>query len=247
MATNPWAAHPLVRNLENVAPLTDASKKALAELAMQVVHVEADREVLREGDRATQCCVVLEGFMINYKVTKKGERQILAYHLPGDIPDLQSLHLAVLDSSLGTVTPCKLGFVPHKDLWEICAREPDVGRACWRWTLIMASIYREWVTNVGQREAPARIGHLLCEIVVRMETMGLAEGRNCPLPLTQTELADATGMSTVHVNRTLQELRNAGIISWKDKTLSILDWGRLKRIGEFDPGYLHLREREEVA
>lgn len=247
MATNPTCAHPLVRNLENVAPLTDASKNALAGLAMHVVQFEADREVLREGDRASQCCVILEGFMINYKMTAKGQRQILAYHLPGDIPDLQSLHLSRLDSSLGTVTRCKLGFVQHKDLWEVCAREPDISRACWRWTLIMAAIYREWVTNVGQREAAGRIGHLLCEIVVRMEALGLAEGRNCALPLTQNELADATGMSAVHVNRTLQELRGSGLISWKGKNLCILDWEGLKKVGEFDAGYLHIRECETAA
>src|SRR5687768_7609066 len=126
--------HPLVRHLANIAQLSDDGKQALANLPMQVASLKADEEIVREGDRPTRSFVILEGFVINFKVTGEGNRQILAYHLPGDIPDLQSLHLTHLDSSWASVTPCKVGFIPHEALHKICDQHSDVARAFWRWT-----------------------------------------------------------------------------------------------------------------
>jgi CRP-like cAMP-binding protein len=243
MTAWPSSEHPLVRYLQSITSLSDAAQEALAHIPMQVVNLKTDQDIVRESDHPTRSCLILEGFAISFKVTGEGKRQIIAYHLPGDIPDLQSLHLTVLDTSVGTITPCKVGFITHETLYDLCAQHSEVASALWRWTLISAATSREWVTNNGRREAIARIAHLLCEMLVRMKAIGLAEDHSCEMAMTQSELADATGVSTVHVNRTLQELRGLGLISLRGSALRALDWEGLKRAGDFDPTYLHLRDR----
>ena len=146
-----------------------------------------------------------------------------------------------MDTSIATMTPCKLGFVPHEALRDLCARFPRIAGALWRETLIDASIFREWVTNVGQRPAFSRIAHVMCELVVRFQAVGLAEGYSIPFPITQTEVGDATGLSNVHVNRSIQALRGQGLISLEDSTLTVPDWRRLTQAADFNPMYLHSR------
>jgi CRP-like cAMP-binding protein len=233
-------ALPLIAKLESIFPLTDEEKGALLNLPMQVQDIRADQDIVREGDRPSRSCLLIEGLACTYKITGEGRRQIMAFHLAGDIPDLQSLHLDVLDNSLGSITPCRVAFIQHEALHDLCARHPRIVAALWRETLIDASIFREWVLNVGRREAPSRMAHLFCEMVLRMRAVGLAQEHVCDLPLTQTELGDALGLSTVHVNRTLQELRGAGLVSWTGTTLTVLDWQALQQVGDFDATYLHL-------
>jgi CRP-like cAMP-binding protein len=214
---------------------------------MQVMDLRADQDIVREGDRPTRSCALLEGFACTYKITEEGRRQITAFHISGDIPDLQSLHLKVLDTSLGTITPCKVGFIQHESLRDLCERHPRIASALWPQTLIDAAIFREWTTNVGRREAYSRRAHILCEMVVRMRAVGLAQDYTCDLPITQSEFADAAGLSTVHVNRTLQELRGEELIILKGTTLQVLDWDGLTRAGDFDPTYLHLEWTQAAA
>ncbi|WP_246498534.1 Crp/Fnr family transcriptional regulator [Microvirga soli] len=239
-------AHPpngmMIRKLESIFPLSDEERDALASLPMQVVTFRPDQDIVRIGDRPTQSCMVLQGFTCVYKLTAEGKRQIVAFHVPGDMPDLQSLHLKVLDNSVATVSPCTLGFIPHEALQGICNRHSRITAALWRETLVDASIFREWMTGIGRREAYNRMAHLLCEFLVRLTAVGLAEDGTFDLPITQTELADAIGASTVHVNRVLQELRADGLIRSKGTQVSILDWEGLKATGDFDPLYLHLRQ-----
>jgi CRP-like cAMP-binding protein len=130
---------------------------------------------------------------------------------------------------------------------DLCKAQPRLAAAFWRETLIDASIFREWVTNVGRRNAYARLAHVLCELLVRLRAVGLAEDDACELPMTQGEIGDATGISTVHVNRTLQELRGDGLITLKGEKLTVLDWDRLKKAADFDPTYLHFKRPDEVA
>ncbi len=182
--------------------------------------------------------------MSTYKVTEGGKRQINAFQIAGDIPDLLSLHLRTLDVSLCTLTPCRVAFIQHEPLRELCRAYPRIADAFWRQTLIEGSVIREWMLNVGRREAYDRLSHLLCELVTRMRAVGLVRDHACELPITQGEFADATGLSTVHVNRTIQELRAAGLIRLKGKVLTVLDWEGLKRAGEFSPVYLHLEQLE---
>ena len=232
--------HPLVRKLESITDLTPEERQALLDLPMKVQPIGADQDIVREGDRPSRCCLVLQGFTCRYKMTLPGKRQIMAFHIAGDIPDLQSLHLATLDHSLGTITPCEVGFMHHEDLRDLVRRCPRIGDLFWRDTLIDAAIFREWMVGLGRREAYGRIAHLFCEMMVKLRAVGLADGVTCDLPITQTELGDALGLSTVHVNRVLQELRGDGLITLQGGTLTVLDWDGLTNAGEFDPTYLHL-------
>ena len=245
--TSGEVANPIIRKLESIFRLSDDEKTAVLNLPLQISAIKADQDIVREGDRPTRCFAVIEGFACTFKITGEGKRQISAFYIPGDLPDLQSLHLTVLDISIGTITPCTVGFIQHEAARDLCERFPRIGNAFWRDTLIQAAVFREWVTNVGRREAYGRVAHLLCEIVVRMRAVGLAQDHTCELPMTQNELADATGMSTVHVNRTLQELRGDGLITLKGASLTLLDWDGLKHAGDFDPTYLHLRTLDAAA
>jgi CRP-like cAMP-binding protein len=232
--------HPLVRKLESITDLTPEERQALLDLPMKVQAIGADQDIVREGDRPSRCCLVLQGFVCRYKMTLPGKRQIMAFHISGDIPDLQSLHLTTLDHSLGTITPCEVGFIRHEDVRDLVRRFPRIGDAFWRDTLVDAAIFRAWMVGIGRREAYGRIAHLLCEVMVKLRAVGLADGQRCELPITQTELGDALGLSTVHVNRVLQELRGNDLITLRGGSLTVLDWGGLTNAGEFDPAYLHL-------
>jgi CRP-like cAMP-binding protein len=238
--------HQLIATLESIATLSEDEKAALSRLPMQVTHLRADQDIVRDGDRPTRSCLIVEGYACRYKATPEGKRQILSFHIPGDIPDLQSLHLTRMDHTLQTITPCKLGFITHEALQDLCDRHPHITGALWRGTLIDAAIFREWMVGIGRRSAYARIAHLLCEFLVRMRAVGLADDHACELPFTQTEIGDAFGLSTVHVNRTLQELRGAGLITLRGGALTVKDWEGLKEAGEFDPTYLH-QERRKAA
>jgi len=230
----------LIRKLEIIFKLTDDERQAILSLPMQVAVIKADQDIVREGDRPSRSCLILSGFACAYKMTAAGKRQIVSFTLLGDIPDLQSLHLKTLDTSLGTISPCKVGFIPHEALRNLCERYPRITAAFWRETLIDASIFREWVTNVGRREAYRRAAHLLCELLTRLRAVGLAEDDRCDLPITQAEFADALGLTTVHVNRVFQQLRADGLIVTKGTQLYVPDWNRLRQVGEFDPTYLHM-------
>jgi CRP-like cAMP-binding protein len=238
--------NPLIRKIESVFTLTDDERQALETLPMQVVVIKDDQDIVRVGDRPSRACLILSGFACTYKMTVGGKRQIVSFNLPGDIPDLQSLHLTTLDTSVGTISTCRVGFVTHEALRDICTRYPRIAAALWRETLIEASIFREWVMNVGQREAYNRMAHVLCELLVRLRAVGLVQDHACDLPITQGEFADALGVTNVHVNRVLQQMRADGLIETKGTQVKVPDWDRLKQVGEFDPTYLHL-EPEDVA
>src|SRR5215204_4140287 len=163
------AVFPLIRKLESIVSLDENERATLLNLPLQVTTLKADQDIVREGDRPTRSCALLDGFACTFKVTAEGKRQITAFHIPGDIPDLQSLHLEVLDSSLGTLTPCRVGFIQHEALHELCDHHPRIASALWRETLIDASIFQDWTANIGRREAYGRIAHILCELIVRLQ------------------------------------------------------------------------------
>ena len=232
----------LIRKLERGLRLIEAERAALESLPVRVEQIRADQDIVREGDRRESCFVLLEGVAAALKRTGTGKRQIMTFHIAGDIPDLQSLHISRLDNTVSTLTPCKVGFVEHDALVDLCARFPRITNALWRETLTDAAIFKEWVLNVGRRDAYAGVAHLICEVVTRMRAVGLVHDDRCAFPMTQNELADAVGISAVHVNRTLQELRAAGLITLARGKLHVLDWEGLKRAGDFAPDYLYLEE-----
>jgi CRP-like cAMP-binding protein len=247
MAAGPHSPNTLmIRKLESIARLSDEEKQALQDLPVQIQVLKADEDIVRIGDRPSHSSLLIEGFTCVYKLTSEGKRQIMALHVPGDIPDLQSLHLKVMDNSIATMTLCTLGFIQHEDLRRVCERHPRITAALWRETLVDASIFREWLLNVGRREAYNRMAHLLCEMLVRLNVAGLVRDGTFNLPITQGELADAIGTSNVHVNRVLQELRANGLIRTTGSQVTIPDWVKLKEAGDFEPLYLHLVEDEAV-
>jgi CRP-like cAMP-binding protein len=230
----------LIRKLRSISPLSEDELQGLRGLPLAVAQVEADQDIVREGDRPSQCFFLVEGFVCRYKLTEDGRRQIFSFHTPGDVPDLQSLHLVVMDHNVKTLTPCKVAFVPHDAIAALTRQCPRIGDVLWRETLIDAAIFREWMVGIGRRSASTRIAHVLCEVFLRLKAVGLTNGYECEFPITQTEIGDALGLSTVHVNRSLQELRANGLIELRRGFLGILNWEGLKKAGEFDPTYLHL-------
>ncbi|WP_262272631.1 Crp/Fnr family transcriptional regulator [Microvirga yunnanensis] len=202
---------------------------------------------MREGDRPSRSCLILSDFTASYKITAGGKRQIVSFGIAGDIPDLQSLHLKVVDISIGTLTPCRIGFITHDDLRDLCTRYPRIAAAFWRETLIEGAIFREWVTNVGRRNACNRMAHVRCELLVRLRAVGLVEGHVCTLPITQVEFADAMGITPVHANRVFKQMRTDGLIELSGDRLNIPDWEKLKQVGEFDPTCLHLEIDQAAA
>jgi CRP-like cAMP-binding protein len=236
----------LIRKLESIAPVAPEEKAALLRLPLRLKAVAADQDIVREGDTPSECCLIVQGFACRYNTTAEGKRQILSFHMSGDIPDLQSLHLTVMDHSLISVVPSQLAFIQHDDLRTLMREHPRLGDLFWRDTLIDAAVFRQWVVNVGRRQSPSGMAHLLCELLVRLRAVELVEDHAFELPLTQGDLADALGITNVHVNRVLQDLRGAGLISLHGKTLKVLDWEGLKTMGDFDPTYLHLVKKEAL-
>jgi CRP-like cAMP-binding protein len=231
---------PIIRKIETFTALSEEEKQALVSAIGPAKDIGADEDIVFDGDRPSHCCVILEGFACRYKLLEDGRRQIMSFHIAGDIVDLHALLLQEMDHSVGTLTPCKIACIPHSALLDIIERYPRIARALWRDTLIDAAVFREWMVGLGRRSSYGRVARLLCEVYVRCEAVGLAVDYRYPFPVTQTELGDATGLSLVHVNRTLQELRGDGLITVAAKTVTIQDWEGLKRAAEFSPKYLHL-------
>ena len=246
-ASFPSQDSPLIRKIESVFTLTDDERQALETLPMQLAVIKENQDIVREGDCPTRSFVILSGFTCTYKVSQDGKRQIMTFDIAGDMPDLQSLHLRMLDSSISSLSTCRVGFITHEDLRDLCDRYPRITAAFWRETLIEAAIFREWLLNVGQRQAYSRVAHLFCEMLVRLKAVGLAEDHACDLPITQVELADAFGLTAVHVNRILKQMRADGLIEIKGTRLIIPDWDRLKEAGQFSPRYLHLEQGDLAA
>jgi CRP-like cAMP-binding protein len=234
---------PLITKLESIATLTGEERYAIESLPVRVQILRPRQDIVREGDTPSQCCLILEGWTFRYKILGEGKRQIFSFHMAGDIPDLQSLHIPVMDHSLGTMTPATVAFIPHHAMRDLTARFPNVAAVLWRDTLVDAGIFREWMMSMGRRSAYGHLAHLFCELYLKQEAVGLASDHRCALPLSQIELADALGISNVHINRVLQEMRGKGLVTLSGNTLVIHVWEDLIRAAEFDETYLHLRKR----
>ncbi len=236
------ATERLVRKLRLSTALDAASIEAVERLPVTIREIPTQSAIVREGERPTQCCLVTEGYACRSKTTDSGKRQILSIHIAGEIPDLQSLHLHVMDHDLTTLSRCTVAFIPHDALRALTRERPPVAEALWRETLVDAAVFREWIVNVGRRSAASRMAHLLAEVGKRLEAVGLAEGDRFELPMTQIDLADALGLSSVHVNRVIQELRRAGMLEMRKHAVALRDLPRLKELADFDALYLHQSE-----
>jgi CRP-like cAMP-binding protein len=234
------ALAPLVRKLDRLGVLTPADKALLEALPFTVREASAGQYLVREGAPTTECCILVSGYACRHKVAANGGRQIVSFHLAGDILDLQHLLLAVADHNVQTITEATVAWIPKAALKRVADESARIADAMWRDTLIDASIFREWVLNVGRRNARSRIAHVLCEFAVRLEEQGLADHYGYELPMTQEQLADATGLTPVHVNRTLKALQAEGLITRTRRQVSFPNWKGLREAGDFNQRYLHL-------
>jgi CRP-like cAMP-binding protein len=229
----------LLRRLSMVTGLEKEDVEAIRALPIAIRRLEAGQFVVREGDRPAECCLVIEGFCVRAKSTSAGQRQILSIHTPGEIPDLQSLHLHVMDHDLVALVPSTLGFISHAALRAMNRARPVVGELFWRDTLIDASIFREWIVNVGQRPAPVRFAHMVVELRSRLAVIGMVDGNTFDMPLTQEQIGEAMGITAVHANRIIKQLRDDNVLDFHRGRVTVLDEGKLQELADFDDRYLH--------
>lgn len=234
--------NPLTCKLEQFARLSADDHVALDRLAGERLRrLDARQDVIREGDRPHFLNLVLEGWACRYKVLADGRRQIVAFFVPGDLCDLNVYLLRQMDHSIGAITDLTYAEISSDLFDEATEGRPRLMRAMWWDSLVTAAIQREWTTDIGQRSALERIAHLFLELFLRLEAVGLVQDESCPMPLTQNELADAMGMTPVHANRTIRDLRASGTIELSGRRLTVLDRSGLAGIAQFDPAYLHLQ------
>lgn len=226
--------------LERRDVLSAPEREALIAAAGPVVDYAAGVDMVREGDRPDRSTLVVEGFAIRYRVLSDGQRQITAIHIPGDFVDLHSFVLRTMDHSVGALSTCRVVTFPHPNLVRITEEFPHLTRLLWLMTLIDGAIHREWIVAMGRRSSSGQLAHLICELYVRLGVAGLVKDGSFVFPISQAQLSDALGLSAVHVNRVLQELRAEKLISWESQIVRILDWEALRDRAEFDVGYLHL-------
>lgn len=237
--------NPLIKKLDGLASLSGDERRVLSEAAVRTRTVGPDQDVVREGERTSDCNLILDGVLCRYKLLPEGRRQIIGFQIPGDLCDLTGFVLGRMDHSVATLTPTTLAVISHLRLQEITEQYPRLTRALWQETIIDASISREWLANIGRRSAYQRVAHLLCEMGLRLEAVGRAQNGTFEWPITQAEVADAMGLSHVHVNRVLKQLRAEGLIELRERAVVVLDWERLRKTGEFRPDYLFLGRQED--
>jgi CRP-like cAMP-binding protein len=250
--------NPLIRKLDNFTHLSDEEKHAICVISSEQTRIGARQDIIREGEVLDKVHLVLDGFGCRYKLLPDGRRQIIAHFIPGDFCNLRAFILAEMDHHIGTLSAVTLATISRRKLIELTDDYPRITQGLWWSAMVDEAITREWIVNVGSRTAEERVAHLMCEHFLRMRAVGRAEGNSVEMPITQMELGDTLGLSTVHVNRTIQHLRAEGLIALREKTLTILDLPRLQAIGVFNPNYLHFLhtrsgttsadiERERVA
>ncbi|MBE7180954.1 MAG: Crp/Fnr family transcriptional regulator [Terriglobus roseus] len=231
----------MIRKLSVAEPLTYHDHAVLTELCSRPRFIQAGRDIIRAGDPTSDVHLVLDGLAYRYKLLPDGNRQIVAVMVPGDFCDLHVAILGQMDHAIATFTACTVVDIPAATISDLTDNHPRITRALWWATLVDEAILREWLAGMGQREAAERMAHLFCELLVRLRLIDAADEGGYDLPLTQTELADIMGMTPVHVNRTLRDLREAGLVVLRNRRLSIPDAARLKAYCGFDPTYLHLQ------
>ncbi|MBW0006546.1 MAG: Crp/Fnr family transcriptional regulator, partial [Sphingomonas sp.] len=222
-----FAGPAVASKLEAFTKLSPEDRAALTEISRNFRYVDARRDVISEGDRPRFVHLILEGWACRYKTLPDGKRQIVSLFVPGDFCDVNVYILKQMDHSIGAITRLKVAMIGPDEMDALTEKRPRIVQAMWWHELVTAAIQREWTLNVGQRSAYERLAHLLIELYMRLKVVGRASDGRCDFPLTQTDLADATGLTSVHVNRTLQELRRDGMIELERKQLRILDLERL--------------------
>jgi CRP-like cAMP-binding protein len=238
MSRNETALMPLVGKLQRLASLTPSDIEAIIALPHEVRTVENGRHIVRQGSKTERCSLLLSGWASRQRITLHGSRQILSIHIKGDFVDLQSALLGTAQDDVQALSTVELALVPRQAIVDLAFAHPAIGKLLWTDTLIDASIAREWVVNVGRRDARTRILHLMCELYERQRSAGLAPENGFELPLSQEQLGDATGLTAVHVNRTLMSLGRDGLFGREKRLVRITDLTTMKAQADFDDAYL---------
>jgi CRP-like cAMP-binding protein len=232
---------PLIRKLELRDRLSEEEKRILGDIVGPPRNFGANEDIIREGDRPSESTLLLEGYTARASVLAGGERQITSIHVPGDFVDLHSFLIKTMDHGVTALTNCTVAGVTHTRLRVITETQPHLARMLWLMTLVDAAIHRRWLTAMGRQSALQHTAHLLCELYVRQREILHTGDHNFRVPLTQAKLADTLGLSHVHTNRIIRELREAGFIEWRGDRVTIRDWSGLQELAEFDPTYLSLQ------
>jgi CRP-like cAMP-binding protein len=228
-------------------PLAADHHAAIAALPHVVRTLRAGEFIVREEDRPRHSCLLLSGFAARHKLAGNGARQILALHMAGDLIDMHQAMPTRADHNIQALSTVSLAFVPLDAIRDLAAQHQTIGQSMWFETLVEAATLREWMLNIGRRDARTRTAHLLCEVGVRLQAAGLGERDQFILPFTQEQMADALALTNVHVSRMLALLVKEGLIERHNRQLTILDFARLATVGDFDPRYLHLERYGEMT
>jgi CRP-like cAMP-binding protein len=232
-----------LKKLRKRTEISSDEERAIRGIVAETRRLPADEVVVRAGEELNSSLILLDGWMARSKDLQSGERQVTELHIAGDFTDLHAFTLKRLDHDVLTLTECTVAVVPHERIKELTERYPHLTRVYWDTTNVDAAITREWALSLGQRSAISRMAHLFCEIYVRLDVVGRTHGTTCELPLTQRELSECLGLTVVHANRTLQELRRRGLIELENRQLTIIDRRGLEGLAEFDPSYLYLNRQ----
>jgi CRP-like cAMP-binding protein len=235
----------MLERLERHRKFDAEDRAAVLALPHSLRKLRAHEHLIREGEPAENSCLLLSGFLCRHKIIVDGQRQIVSVHMAGDMVNMQNSLLKKADHNVQALTDAEVALIPGRAIIDLAMARPNVAMAMWLDTLIDGSIFREWIANVGRRDARTKTAHILCEFAVRQERAGLAARGRYDLPMTQEQLGDALGLTPVHVNRTLKALEQAGLISRKRRSVTIADWDALRAAGDFDPAYLHLELAQE--
>ena len=244
MSNNPLEL--LLSNLELRSPLPKSDRDAVLALPYVLKSLAPGSYAVREGEPPSGCGVLVSGFAYRQKLTGDGGRQILSIHIPGEALDFQNIFLNVADHSVQMLTRGHLAVIPRAEIQKIARHSAAIGHAILVSTLVEASIFREWILNVGRRDAKSRLAHVLCELAVRLDANGLTQDMGYHLPMTQAELADALGLTPVHLNRVIRSLEADGLIQRSKRELSFPDWERMRDMADFNDRYLHLAVQESA-
>jgi CRP-like cAMP-binding protein len=232
----------LIRKLKEHSRLAAEDLAEVNSLSHTLKELEPNEDLIRQGDDPNVSALVMSGMVARYHLLDNGRRQYISFHLAGDMPDSQALFIDKMDHAVCAIGPAVIACIPHKELIAAFDRRPSIGFAVWRDTLIDAAIFREAITNNSARTMPARMGHLFCELLYRARASGLAEANSLPAPISLVQLGETLGMSIATVNRTLQDLRASRSVDFQKGVLVVKNWKRLAEIGQFNPGYLHLKK-----
>ncbi|HEU4925292.1 MAG TPA: Crp/Fnr family transcriptional regulator [Burkholderiales bacterium] len=234
-----------LRRLRKRDTIDAAEERSIQRIVSETRRVPAHKTLIREGEELQHSILLIDGWLGRAVHMKTGVRQITALHVAGDFADLHGFTLKHLDHDLVALTDCIVAVVPHERLRQLTNEFPHLTRMYWFSTNVDAAVHRQWAVSLGRRNAIARMAHLFCELLLRLEVVGKTDGSSYDFPLTQDQLASCLGLTSVHVNRTLQALRRQGIIELQNKRLTVFDLPALKKIAEFDPSYLYLDRQPE--